>query len=194
MRMNFGPINQSGGERRLNVAFSRAKRHMALVSSIQSADITNDYNDGANCLKNYLAYAEAVSIGDADTARRILRSLSAGRNGAEGKAETAPEILAQQLTKVLVDRGYVVDQAIGQSHFRCDLGVRRKDEAEYRLGILIDGAEYFRQSDLLERDIMRPRLLRTFGWKIAHVLAKDWYADSSAVIEQLEHLIKGTGS
>ena len=64
MLMNFGPINKSGGERRLNVAFSRAKHHMAIVSSIQFADITNDYNDGANCLKNYLRYAEAVSTGN----------------------------------------------------------------------------------------------------------------------------------
>ena len=61
MLMNFGPINQSGGEKRLNVAFSRAKQHMAVVSSIRHSDITNDYNDGANCLKNYLRYAEAMS-------------------------------------------------------------------------------------------------------------------------------------
>jgi len=47
MLMNFGPINQNGGERRLNVAFSRAKKHMALVTSIRHHAITNDYNDGA---------------------------------------------------------------------------------------------------------------------------------------------------
>jgi hypothetical protein len=48
MLMNFGPINKSGGERRLNVAFSRTKHHMAVVSSIEFGDITNDYNDGAS--------------------------------------------------------------------------------------------------------------------------------------------------
>ncbi|MCA9108244.1 MAG: hypothetical protein KDA83_22765, partial [Planctomycetales bacterium] len=57
MRMNFGPINKSGGEKRLNVAFSRAKQYIAVVSSIESTEITNDYNDGANCLKSYLRYA-----------------------------------------------------------------------------------------------------------------------------------------
>src|SRR5690606_4872267 len=76
MRMNFGPIKKSGGEKRLNVAFSRAKRHMAIVSSIESTEITNEYNDGANCLKNYLRYAEATSVGDAATAQRILHGLS----------------------------------------------------------------------------------------------------------------------
>ena len=59
--MNFGPINQRGGEKRLNVIFSRAKHHMAVVSSIRHDDITNDHNDGANSLKNFLQYAEATS-------------------------------------------------------------------------------------------------------------------------------------
>src|SRR6266480_3347308 len=68
MLMNFGPINQNGGERRLNVAFSRAKKHMALVSSIRHDAITNEYNDGARALKNYLRYAEACSVGDAQSA------------------------------------------------------------------------------------------------------------------------------
>src|SRR5205823_7098815 len=68
MLMNFGPINQTGGERRLNVAFSRARQHMVLVASIQHHDITNDYNDGARCLKNYLRYADALSRGDSAAA------------------------------------------------------------------------------------------------------------------------------
>ena len=74
--MNFGPINQRGGEKRLNVIFSRAKHHMAMVSSIRHHDITNDYNDGANSLKNFLHYAEAVSKGDEAAARRVLENLN----------------------------------------------------------------------------------------------------------------------
>ncbi|MEZ5301657.1 MAG: AAA domain-containing protein [Verrucomicrobiales bacterium] len=87
MRMNFRPINQSGGEKRLNVAFSRAKHHMAVVSSIRYGDITNEYNDGANCLRNYLRYAEAWSKGDAPGAASVLEAMlppaarSRGRTG-----------------------------------------------------------------------------------------------------------------
>ena len=72
MLMNFGPINQNGGERRLNVAFSRARQHMAVVSSIRHSAITNDHNDGARTLKNYLRYVEAMSSADMETARRVL--------------------------------------------------------------------------------------------------------------------------
>jgi hypothetical protein len=62
MRMNFGLINMRGGEMRLNVAFSRAKHHMAVVSSIHHREITNDYNEGTTRFKHYHRYAEAVSL------------------------------------------------------------------------------------------------------------------------------------
>ena len=61
MLMNFGPINQRGGEKRLNVIFRRARHHMAVVSSIRHHAITNDYNDGASALKSFLQYAESAS-------------------------------------------------------------------------------------------------------------------------------------
>lgn len=76
MRMNFGPINKRGGEKRLNVIFARARRHLAVVSSIDDTHITNDYNDGANTLRCYLRYAAALSRGDEVDARAALRSVS----------------------------------------------------------------------------------------------------------------------
>ena len=190
MRMNFGPINKSGGEKRLNVAFSRAKHHMALVSSIQHADITNDYNDGANCLKQYLRYAEAVSEGSMEVASRILHGMSRWHD-ATNQEQVASDVVAEQLTLALTRRGYRVDQHVGQSHFRCDLAVRRDGDAEYRLGILVDGPAYYDQSNLIERDMMRPRLLRDFGWKITHVLAKDWYAAADDCLEKIIALLEG---
>jgi len=85
----------------------------------------------------------------------------------------------------------VIDRAVGQSHFRCDLAVRREGDDAYRLGILVDNQAYYEQSDLLERDMMRPKLLRNFGWKVAFVLAKDWYEDRAAVLDHLRRLLEG---
>jgi predicted DNA-binding WGR domain protein len=189
MRMNFGPINQSGGERRLNVAFSRARHHMCVVSSIRHAEITNDYNDGASCLRNYLRYSEADSAGDAAGARRVLREIAIWRD-----LEEAPEArhgaAVLQVAAALTERGYAVDAGVGMSHFRCDLAARRHGEARYRLGVLVDTEEHYRQDDLLERDLMRPQLLRAFGWHITHVLASDWYRDRKAVLDRLVRLIE----
>ena len=185
MLMNFGPINQSGGEKRLNVAFSRAKRHMAVVSSIQYSDIRNDYNDGANCLKNYLRYAACISVGDGAGAARILRDVGGGRDPLAEAARNETCLVTRQLAESLRERGYGVDLGVGMSNFRCDLAVRRDGDTAYRLGILVDSHDYYRQDDILERDLMKPRLLEVFGWQITQVLAKDWYLDRQAVLAQL---------
>ncbi|WP_242342062.1 AAA domain-containing protein [Anaeromyxobacter terrae] len=189
MRMNFGPINQSGGEKRLNVAFSRAKHHMCIVSSIRHAEITNDFNDGANCLKSYLRYAEATSCGDAAAGQRVLREIAVWRELGEPATERRDAVV-RQIAAALAERGYAVDERVGMSHFRCDLAARRHGEQRHRLGILVDTEEHYRHDDLLERDLMRPQLLRAFGWQVAHVLSSDWYRRRQAVLDELLRLIE----
>ena len=189
MLMNFGPINQSGGEKRLNVAFSRAKRFMAIVSTIRDSQITNDYNEGAMCLKNYLRYAEASSAGDVPSARRVLAGISRWREGDE-LAAAGNDPLCLQIAAALRSRGFLVEEGVGQSHFRVDLAASRAGDSEYRLGILTDTFTHYEQSEPLERDMMRPRLLRAFGWKVTSVLAKDWYDNQGAEIERLLELLK----
>jgi hypothetical protein len=184
MLMNFGPINQSGGERRLNVAFSRAKKHMALVASIRHHAITNDYNDGARALKNYLRYAEACSAGDVRTARRVLWEINPVERAASSTAPT--NVVIVQLASRLRDRGYEVETNVGQSSFRCDLAVRVRDERRYRLGILVDTDSYYQNANLLERDLLQPRLLRNFGWNVVLVLTKDWFENANAVMQAIE--------
>lgn len=185
MRMNFGPINRSGGAKRLNVAFSRAKHHMAVISSIDHQAIRNDYNDGANCLKNYLKYAAAVSTGDTKTADQVLQNLSLWQIDRPQQGDATKDVLAEQIASVLEAAGYQVDRNVGRSHFRCSLAVRRQDEPVYRLGILLDDQNYYEQDDILERDVMRPRLLQAFGWKTITIFAKAWYDDSKGVSKRL---------
>lgn len=189
MLMNFGPINQSGGEKRLNVAFSRAKQRMAVVSSIRSSQITNDYNAGAACLKNYLAYTEAISRGDADEAQRVLSSLCRWRDIASTDRKLAGDETCRQVANALREQGYEVEESVGQSHFRVDLAVRRATDNIFRLGILVDTLASYEQSEPLERDMMRPRLLREFGWQVTTVLAKDWYESPETELERLLKLL-----
>lgn len=185
MLMNFGPINQSGGEKRLNVAFSRARHHMAVVSSIRHHDVTNDYNDGASCLKNYLRYAEVTSAGDSVAACRILAGYSALSSDTADNPSGETDAVVDQLAAALAAHGYKADRHVGQSNLRCDLAIWREGDAAYRLGVLVDTDEFYQQPDVLEKNLMRPRLLEEFGWKIAHVLTKDWHRDSEAVLGSL---------
>jgi predicted DNA-binding WGR domain protein len=191
MLMNFGPINQRGGEKRLNVIFSRAKHHMAVVSSIRHHAITNDYNDGANSLKNFLQYAEAASKGDEATARRVLESLNPLTRQAVA-AESGRDAVIEAVAEGLRARGYAVDLRVGQSKFRCDLAVRAASDGLYHLGILVDTEAHYANPNLLDRYLMQPSILRAFGWCFALVLTKDWFHDSEDVLNRLERLLKGT--
>ena len=190
MLMNFGPINQRGGEKRLNVIFSRAKHHMAIVSSIRHHDITNDYNDGANSLRNFLQYAEAVSKGDEATARRVLENLNPLSRKALAPLSRDDAVVAK-LAAALRERGCLVDVNVGQSKFRCDLAVRGQSASLYQLGILVDTDGHYANPNLLDRYLMQPSILRAFGWRFALVLTKDWYHNPDDVLARIEKLLHG---
>jgi predicted DNA-binding WGR domain protein len=190
MLMNFGPINQRGGEKRLNVIFSRARHHMAVVSSIGHDAITNDYNEGAAALKQFLRYAEQVSRGDREGAQRVLEGLNPiTRKALAGDAQV--DIVGAQLAAALRQRGHVVDERVGQSRFRCDLGVRDPGGGHYALAILLDGAPASPRHDVFERHVARPRILGAFGWRTVQVLARDWLHQPDAVIDRIERALRG---
>jgi hypothetical protein len=182
MVMNFGPINQNGGEKRLNVVFSRARLHMVVVSSITSEAITNDYNTGANTLKGYLAFAAAASAGEGERATRVLSGLA--RLTSEG--ERPRDALASALTTVLSARGWQVERDLGRSRLRIDLAVRRPGDTAFRVGILLDHEYDYRVLTPWERDLARPATLDAFGWRIVRVWAADWVRDPQAVIARIE--------
>ncbi len=184
VRMHFGPINQAGGEKRLNVAFTRAKHQMAVIASMGHEAITNVGNEGANALRHYLRFAEAISKGEGDVARGVLEALC-GRAKQEGRPPP-PDAVVDELEAAMRERGYRVDRRIGQSGFRCDAAVCRAGDKAYRLGVLVDTEAHYRESDLIERDLMRPRLLEAFGWKIETILTKDWWEDPAGVLRRID--------
>jgi hypothetical protein len=181
MLMNFGPINKTGGEKRLNVIFSRAKHHLAVVSSIRWAAITNDYNDGANCLRNYLRYAEALSVGNVAEAQTALHAW-ASKSVRQGQRSVSA--LETRLAKALTEKGFEVETGVGTSQFRCNLGVRRKGETRYALGILIDDQEHHGRAveEVLHAQAV---VLNGFGWRTLTVLHRDWYAGPELVVQRI---------
>ena len=189
MIMNFGPINKKGGEKRLNVIFSRAKKHMAIVSSIKHHNITNEYNEGANYFKRFLQYAEAVSNGNMQTASTILDSLVINKN--EGVAGKINSSVLQQIKQQLQTLGYEVAEQVGQSDFKCSLAVKAKPEdQDYTLSVLLDDDNHYANDNLLEQYYQRPAILQTFGWKFIHVFAKDWLHQPDKVMEQILKRLK----
>lgn len=191
MLMNFGPINRKGGEKRLNVIFSRAKKHMAVVSSIRYHHITNDYNDGASYFKRFLQYAEMVSTGNMGVARSILDGLIATEKK-EAVPATHLRVTSRQIKKALEQKGYTVDEEVGQSSFKCTLGIKKKaDDLYYSLGVMVDDDYHYINPDLVEQYYQRPSILRAFGWETVNVYAKDWLEDASLILQSLINKLEG---
>ncbi|GAB1263794.1 AAA domain-containing protein [Aurantivibrio infirmus] len=188
MLMNFGPINRRGGEKRLNVIFSRAKQHMVIVTSIMPNEIKNDYNEGANYFKKFLAYAKYISDSRLPEANLVLDSMSSYEQE-EVEIQKNPVVI--QLKSAIEDLGYETDIAIGQSHFKCDLAVKDKGGKRYALGILIDKAEHYRNKDVLEQYCQKPSILNSFGWKIATVYSKDWFERPERILEKIVGQLSG---
>jgi superfamily I DNA and/or RNA helicase/predicted DNA-binding WGR domain protein len=184
MLMNFGPVNKKGGEKRLNVIFSRAKKHMAVISSIKYHHITNEYNEGANYFRRFLQYAENISAGNMGAARQILNGLVV--NKAERSPETHDSVVLKEISNRLAEKGYETCLQIGQSNFKCSLGVKKRREDEnYSLGILLDDDFHYANTDVMEQYFQRPAILRSFGWNIIQVFAKDWLQDREKVMVRI---------
>jgi hypothetical protein len=183
MIMNFGPINQNGGEKRLNVIFSRAKKHMMVISSIDGAQITNTYNFGANALRKYLGYAAAASTGRPEDMSAALIEYST-REG-WGEDYTQWQTVADHITEALRKRGFVAERNHGRSDLKCHVAVRRPEDACFRVAVQVDDRAHYLNADLAARYVVRPSILSAFGWDVMSVLAKDWRADPKGVVDRI---------
>lgn len=189
MLMNFGPINQRGGEKRLNVIFSRARHRMAIVTSIHSDAITNIHNDGASALKAFLQFAEASSRGEGDRAQSILSALNPGAQ--RSFATAAPyDALRTALAKALRAKGHVVHEHVGSSQFRCDLAIVDDTGHSYRLGIQLDSRRDGSSVEVRDRYVFQPTVLRSFGWKVIDVPGKQWLADPAGLLARIDAALR----
>lgn len=183
MAMNFGPINQRGGEKRLNVIFSRARRHMAIVTTIAPEQITNVHNDGARALRSFLAFAEAQSNGAFDHAQTVLTTLNpeaAQTFGLKAPSDSVREAIAQTLRA----RGHEVHEYVGGASFRCDLAIVDASGEGYALAILLD--RNVEGEDVEERFVFRPGILRSFGWRVVDVPVAAWLRNREQSIARIE--------
>ncbi len=168
----FGPINQSVGYRRLNVAVTRAKEKVFLFSSFRHFDINvkETSSKGLVFLQSYLKYAET---GEIDS--QIINTF-----------ERCESPLEKQIMQSIMDLGYKVLPQIGCSSYRIDLGVvDPKQQDKFILGIECDGAMYHSASTARERDRLRQQILENLGWKIHRVWSRDWWKNKEHEINKI---------
>lgn len=161
--MNFGPLNRPGGERRLNVAVTRAREEVVLFTSIDAVqiDLGRTSAAGAAHLRDFLAYAEAGGAVEAPSASKL---------SGPGFESAVAEFLR--------GHGFEVDFRIGESGYKIDLAVRARDPKDgYVLGIECDGAMYRDAATARDRDESRRSVLEGLGWRMTRCWALEWWFD-----------------
>lgn len=182
---NFGWLNQKGGENRLNVAISRAKEKIYIVTSIMPNELYVDdlKNNGPKILRKYLEYCYAISDKDTETAKRILYSLAEEKRGHTDNASFDNDF-ENQIREALINKGFAVDTQVGVGDYKIDLAIRNKAN-NYVLGIECDGKLYHSLSSARERDIYRQKYLESRGWKIYRIWSTNWWHNPDKEIENI---------
>lgn len=170
--MNFGPINSEGGERRLNVLFSRSRVACEVFTSFDPSDIdvTRTSKEGPVVLKKFLEFAKTGELNQTYVS--------------EGDADSPFE---EDVADVIRTLGYDVDHQVGTAGFKIDLGVKDPQNPHHHiLAVECDGATYHSALWARERDRMRQQVLEGFGWHFHRIWSTDWFYQRDKEIQRLK--------
>jgi DNA polymerase III delta prime subunit len=180
----FGPLNLEGGERRLNVAITRARRRMTVVSSFTAADLdpTRLKARGAVMLHDFLVYAAHGGAQPAPPAPPAAdRSDAAGEldGASQDVTPRAPlDPLIADLALRLRSEGLEVHPGYGTSAQRLDLAVEDPQRpGRVLVAVESDGLRYAAMSSTRDRDRLRIEQLRRLGWEHVRVWSTDLFRD-----------------
>jgi very-short-patch-repair endonuclease len=183
LSLNFGPLNKRGGERRLNVAVTRAKNKITLVSSILASDIdlTRTSSEGVKLLHNYLEYA-------ASGGKRLQ-----GNSYTDDLHFDSPfeEDVYHALRHHPSLQQYILRTQVGCSGYRIDLAIAHNNRpGEFLLGIECDGASYHSSPTARDRDRLRQQILEKLGWKIHRIWSTEWFRNKPEQVRLLAEKIQ----
>ncbi|MNO96701.1 hypothetical protein D3C76_883800 [compost metagenome] len=167
-------MNEKGGERRLNVAITRARQELVVFSTTrpEHMDLSRTKNDGVRDLKHFLEFAE----------RGPQALIEADRGSVGGFDSPFEKAVAAELSK----KGWHVVTQIGVSSFRIDLGIVHPDApGRFLAGVECDGATYHRSATARDRDKLREFVLRGLGWEIVRIWSTDWWIDAAGTAEKV---------
>ena len=169
----FGPLTHEAGHRRLNVAVTRAKRRMTVVSSFahHEVDLARSGSRGVQLLKAYLEYA-------ASGGSRLTQAEVAG--------EVPLNPFEADIRDALEAAGIHTRPQFGASRYRIDL-VAMHPEKKGRpvLAIECDGATYHSSATARDRDRLRQMHLQRLGWRFHRIWSTDWFFSREAEMARL---------
>ena len=169
--LRFGPLLQEGGERRLNVAVTRAKNRVALVTSFKAneLDLERTNAEGVRLLHQYLQYVESggTNLGDEILDAPILNPFEV------------------DVRDTLAKRGLRLVPQYGTSGYRIDFAVRHPTRPEFVLALECDGATYHSSESARDRDRLRQDQLERLGWRFCRIWSSEWFYDRDKAVEKV---------
>ncbi len=170
--MNFGPLNRAGGERRLNVAITRARRRVEVVTSLRAGDFQPTTSDGPRHLGRYLDFIE-----------RGMTALAIDLSESDRDAESPFE---EEVLRVIRSWGFNAHPQVGVADYRIDVAVADPSKpGRFILGIECDGAMYHSSKVARDRDRIRQEVLEGLDWTIHRIWGPAWYRNRPNEEERL---------
>ena len=171
--MNFGPLNLTGGERRLNVAVTRSRYEMMVFSSLHAKDIDLRRSNakGVQGLHRFLDYAENGTLIE---------------NAYFQNNQQMEKVITMQIARKLEEKGLKVDTFVGKSQFKINIAILDPHtEKTYQMGILLDDKIYHAIPTMSDREIVQPTALQSLGWQVMRVWTLDWFERPQHVIDTI---------
>ena len=172
--MNFGALNRQGGQRRLNVAITRARQALHVFSTLapEHIDLSRTNSEGVRDLKDFLIFAKT---GQMPYYAQMTE-----------KPKSKDEFMLY-LKDQLQLLGWKVDLAVGSGDSRIDVAIQHPEiSGEYLTGILVDGDDYAKAATARDRDQLRPTVLKGLGWNVLQLWAVEWWLDPKGNLAKLD--------
>ncbi len=184
---NFGSLSAEGGENRLNVAITRAKSKIIVVTSIEPEmlKVETAKHNGPKLLKKYLMYVRAVAKNDEAEVKVILSELDKSEHAPETRIMTSVASVEERIKERLVRLGYKVDLHLGNKSNRISLAVYDDKHDKYLVGVELDKDAFASSSYSMERDVYKPKFLESRGWSLMRIWCRDWWLYPQKVIKAI---------
>ncbi len=173
--MNFGPLNQEGGFRRLNVAVTRSRKEMIVYSVLkpEQIDLQRTNSSGVAALKSFLEFAMRGNL-----------------TTKQSNITKPPTNISRIIASKLIELGFDANVNIGSSEFKIDIAiVNPKKKEEYILGILLDSDSQC-NGTARDRNILKLSVLQSLGWNIHKVWILDWWDNKHKVLDMIQFAIQ----
>ncbi|SEB68573.1 Superfamily I DNA and/or RNA helicase [Pseudomonas saponiphila] len=182
-RRNFGVLGQTGGERRLNVAVTRARRKVVMITSMPIADISDMLTtqrppaSPRDYLQGYLEYARALSAGEFASGHKLLQRLVTERQDTRARHNDHGDGFTQAVAAFIRSLGWNPISANEGDAFGLDFAIEHPDTGLYALGIECDTPRHGLLARARSREIWRPSVLRRAIPHLHRVSSQAWYHD-----------------